>query len=148
MLVYVVYVYNFVQNYINMSLLRELEIEETVIQQQLQQLHARLEAIQLLKGQITISPTPAAAKAVYLQEKFPTQYSPDLTQIQKIYVCILTLKSCNVHDIAAQLKRFDPKEFKDKEFTAKAAANGVFKLNKTGVLNASKQGRSVYYSIK
>lgn len=131
-----------------MSLLKELENEERLIQEQLQQLQARLQAIQLLRGQVTISPTPAAAKAVYVQEKFPIEYSSDLTQIQRIYVCIKKLGSANVHDIAAQLKKFDPKEYKDKEFTQKAAANGVFKLNKTGVLKVTKRGKSVYYSIK
>ena len=131
-----------------MSLLKELENEEKIIQQQLNQLQARLSAIQLLRGQVTISPTPAAAKAVYLQEKYPTEYSSDLSQIQKIYVCIKTLGSANVHDIATQLKKFDSKEYKDKSYTQKSAANGVFKLNKTGVLNVTKKGKSVYYSIK
>ena len=128
-----------------MSLIKELENEEQIIQQQLRQLKARLEAIQLLRG---ISPTPAAAKVVYIKEKFPTQYSGDLSQIQKIYVCLLTLGSGNIHDIAAQLKKFDSKEYKDKSYTQKAAANGVFKLNQTGVLNVAKKGKSVYYSIK
>lgn len=137
-----------------MSLIKALENEEKLIQQQLQQLQARLEAIQLLKGKTVISPTAKEAEQEYIKSRagkqlpVPAKYSPKLAVVQKIYLCLKAIETGTVHDIADQLKKFDSKEYKDKTFTHKVAANGVFLLNKTGVLNMTSMGKSRYYSLK
>jgi len=80
------------------------------------------EPIKNTKAPIIITASTRGPKVRPLE--YPTTYSKDLTLYQKVYIALRNIKSGTVDEVAASLKKLDPKEYKDPKYTRKAAANG------------------------